>query len=133
MLRKIGLGAFSLSLWLIAASDAIASGDASVIIKDSCVAGEKVKLETTTDVELPSSSFYRIGIDCPVKPSGAEILAETGYPISDIEFSLPGNYECEVEIGYVVKSSCAGVQYSHIAKKTFGMSVAPRGAESAKK
>ncbi|MBD5608595.1 MAG: hypothetical protein HDQ93_07080 [Desulfovibrio sp.] len=132
MLKKIGLGALALSLWHISASSAISSDQTSVLIQESCVVGEKVELEISTNTELPSSSFYRISIDCPTKPSGAEISAETGYPVTDIIFSAPGDYECEVEIGFVTKSSCAGAQYTPITKKTFKITAAPADASARK-
>ncbi|MDE5831748.1 MAG: hypothetical protein K2H64_01970 [Desulfovibrio sp.] len=96
-------------------------------LSENSVAGGKTILAASDPGELPASSFYRVEFDCPVKPDSAKIDFSGGYPSSDVIFSSPGYYECEAELGVVTKSSCAGVQYSPLLKKSFKITVAPSG------
>ena len=89
------------------------------------VAGQKVHLILETSEDLPASSFYRVEVDCPRKPEGAEIKTETGYPESEIVFSKPGTYGCSVDFGILTKSSCAGVNYKELGKFDFNIEIAP--------
>lgn len=92
-------------------------------VEGICKAGEKFTVTFQTAEPLPASSFYRVEIDCPIKPSGAEITTEAGYPASDMVFSIPGHYECAAELGIVTKSSCAGVKYRPLALRKFSLDV----------
>ena len=89
----------------------------------SCEEGDKISLNAYVAVPLPASSFYRVNLYCPKKPDNARIRAEMGYPASDLVFDTAGDYECELEIGILSKSSCAGVQYRPIGKGEFKINV----------
>lgn len=112
-------------LWPISAEGAriLISDGLEAELPDSCVAGTKTQITIKGAAPLPASSFYRVDINCPVKPAKGAISMQTGYPVSDITFSEPGLYECGLEIGILTKSSCAGVQYRELGRSEFKVTV----------
>ncbi len=90
-----------------------------ISLPERCIAGQKIELKLESPAELPASSFYRVEIDCPKKPAGANITSLAGYPVSEIQFSAAGEYQCDVEIGIVTKNSCAGASYRKLSSHRF--------------
>lgn len=113
-------------IWPISANCASHAEKTFIDMPSLGVAGQKTRLKAHTAVQLPASSFYRVDIECPVKPAGAIVAGEMGYPYSDIVFSREGNYECVVNLGILSKSSCAGVQYKSLGDFNFSIEIAPK-------
>lgn len=98
----------------------------AVEVPSVCKVNEKIIAHISTDTQLPASSFFRLELDCPRKPEGAKAVALMGYPESVISFSLPGEYECELEAGFVTKSSCAGAHYQKLGMRKLVFTVEPQ-------